>query len=35
MIIQNKTFENYIIGAVRFEEINGFMFPRRFSKNNH
>ncbi len=32
MIIQNYTLENYITGAVRFEEINGFLFPRRFTE---
>ena len=30
--IDNKSLSNFIYGAVRFERIDGYLFPRRFTK---
>ena len=32
MVIKNNDLKKYITGAVRFEECDGFLFPRRFTK---
>lgn len=33
MVIKNNDLRNYMTGAVRFEDCDGFLFPRRFTKN--
>lgn len=33
MVIKNNDLKNYIAGAVRFEECDGFLLPQRFTKN--
>lgn len=32
MVIKNNTLKNHITGAVRFEERDGFLLPRRFTR---